>query len=96
MLFDYFLINLELEKDITNGMNNSKNLTDNALCFIREIEDIENKFSSIPAIAKKFIDLDKNNKIDESAIELLKKLKNEKIPSLLPETNIIRMSVSFS
>ena len=66
--------------------------------FIREIENIENECANVKdkkdlGVLKKFIDFDKNDKIDESAKNLLDDLKYKKIPSKLPESNIFKFKV---
>lgn len=86
------------EKEIYNGILTAKNVSNNALFFIREIEDLENECEKITdkkdlGVLKKFIDMDKNNKIDQSAKNLLDILKYTKIPSKLPESNIFKFRV---
>ncbi len=69
-------------------------MADNVLCFIREIEDIEQNIDSNKNLAKRFVELDdSNNKIDLSAKTLLDDLKYRKISSKLPESNIFKFNV---
>ena len=73
----------------------AKNIKNNALFFLREIDDIEENINSNVNLAKRFIDLDKNNQIDQSAKKLLDDLKYNKIPNVLPESNIFKFNVSY-
>ena len=66
------------------------------LFFVREIDDIEENIKSNVNLAKKFIEIDKNNEIDESARTLLDDLKYKKIPAKLPENNIFKFNVVIS
>lgn len=81
------------EKEIFNGILNCKNPTDTALYFERRIVGIEQKLKSNLSLSRKFIDLDKDDNIDEPAKVLLDELKNEKIPSKLPKSNIFKFDV---
>ena len=81
------------EKEIYNGILNGKHLEKNALCFIREIDGIEQSVQTNPKLAKKFIDTEKNDKIDESARSLLNDLKFKKIPSKLSSNHIFKFNV---
>ena len=66
------------------------------LFFVREIDDLEENIKSNVNLAKKFIEIDKNNEIDESARTLLDDLKYKKIPAKLPESNIFKFNVLIS
>ena len=81
------------EKEIYNGVLNNKKVEKNVLFFQREIEGIEESLNTNLKLAKKFIDIDDNNKIDESARTLLNDLKFKKIPSKLPSSNIFNFNV---
>ncbi len=66
----------------------------NVLYFEREIENIEDQIQQTSLIGK-FIDLDKNKKVDINGKELLNKLKNEKIEkSNLSENNKFKFKVN--
>ena len=71
-------------------------MANNVLFFVREIDDIEENIKSNVNLAKKFIEIDKNNEIDESARTLLDDLKYKKIPAKLPESNIFKFNVVIS
>lgn len=83
------------EKEIFNGILNAKAVDKNVLFFTREIEGIEESLKTNLKLAKKFIDIDKDNKIDESARTLLNDLKYNKIPSKLSQTNMFNFKVNF-
>ncbi len=83
------------EKEIFNGILKAKNVKNNVLYFEREIEDIESYVDSNPSLTAKFIDLDSDKKIDKLANNLLEVLKNDKIRSKLPESNIFKFKVIF-
>jgi hypothetical protein len=75
---------------------NGKDLKDNTLFFVREIEDLEENIHKNKELANKFIELDKNGEINMKTKELLLNLKNKKIPEKLPESNIFRFNVHWS
>ena len=86
------------EKEIFNGiLGKAKNPACNALYFQRDIDDLQNVRidESNSSLIKKFVDLDNQKTIDQSAKNLLDKLKNEKIPSRLPDTNIFKFRVKW-
>ena len=89
------------EKEIFNGiLNAKKSVPNNVLFFIREIENLEEECEKFRennslALLKKFIDMDNDNRIDESARSLLNDLKYKKIPVKLPESNIFKFNVSI-
>jgi hypothetical protein len=60
---------------------------------VREIEDIEKNIASNPNLARRFIDLNKDNTVDLDAQIYLKELKYKKIPEKLPESNTFRFNV---
>ncbi len=88
----YFIFQVT-EKEIYNGILNAKQLDKNVLFFTREIEGIEESLKTNLKLAKKFIDIDKENKIDESALKLLNDLKYKKIAPKLSSSNIFNFKV---
>jgi hypothetical protein len=46
-------------------------------------------------LAKKFVDLDKTNRVDRDAKELLDELKNKKIPAMMPASNCFKFKVGW-
>ena len=82
------------EKEIFNGILNNKNTSNSVLYFQRNIVDIdEYAAKSNLSIVKKFIDMDKEDRIDQSARKLLEELKNEKIPSKISKSNLFKFDV---
>ena len=63
------------------------------MCFLREIDDIEESVRKNSNIAKTYIDVDRNNKIDDASKLLLNDLKNNKIKSKLPDANLFKFNV---
>jgi hypothetical protein len=92
-LFSIFLVT---EKEIFKGILNGKNVANNVLFFERNIVDIEENLNMNTSLVKKFVDLDKHNKVDNEIKTLLENLKHEKIPSALPKSNIFKFDVSIS
>jgi hypothetical protein len=83
------------EKEIFNGIFNSTDPASNVLYFKRNIIDIEkNVREDNCKLMGKFIDLDKDNRIDLDSRKLLDDLKNVKIQSKLPSSNIFNFNVS--
>ncbi len=85
------------EKEIFNGIlraSKENNVADNVLYFEREIEDIGFYVDTNPGLAGKFIDLDEDKKIDQSAKVLLDTLKHQKIGSKLPGSNTFKFKVT--
>ena len=70
-------------------------MANNVLCFIREIDDIEEHIHKNVKLAKRFIELDHHSKIDESSMSLLNELKYKKIPAKLPASNIFKFNVKW-
>ena len=64
----------------------------NVLFFNREIRNVKDFIDIDQSIAWRFIDVDKDNKIDEPAQELLHSLKR-KVAECLPRINIIESQV---
>lgn len=85
------------EKEIINGILNVSNANERTLCFIREIENIAQNISD--SKAEKFIDLTRSEDgtviIDREAENLLNRLKNERIPSVLKQENIYTYKVPW-
>ena len=93
-LKNYFF-NLETEKEIYNGIIKTKTVSENVLCFLREIDDIEESVRKNLNIAKTYIDVDRNNKIDDASKLLLNDLKTNKIKSKLPDANLFKFNVTL-
>ena len=83
------------EKEIFNGILRAKNVENNVLFFEREIEDIEKHIESNTTLARRFIDLDKTNKVDVEAKRFLDDLKWTKIPSKLSAANTFKFKVKW-
>jgi hypothetical protein len=86
------------EKEIFNGVLNGPDVANNAIVFLREIENIETEEKIIkndPRLASRFIELDENMNIDEDAKMHLHELKDFKIRKALPESNIHKMKVHW-
>ena len=81
------------EKEIFNGVIRAKNIENNVLFFVREIDDIEEHYKDNIKLSLKFIDIDKNKNIDETAKKFLNDLKYDKIPKKLPQSNIFKYNV---
>ncbi len=65
------------------------------LYFEREIEGIEQAAEQNPKLAGRFIDLDKDKRLDVAARNLSERLKKEKIPARLSQGNIFRFKVRW-
>lgn len=89
------IINKVTEKEIFNGILNNKNTSNTVLYFQRNIVDIDEYAAKNLAIVKKFIDLDKEDRVDKASRALLDELKNVKIPSKLSSSNIFKYDVIF-
>ena len=87
---------LVTEKEIFNGIINAKNVPNNVLLFIREIEDVKEYKDVDKSIAWRYIDVDDNNEIEESAQSLLNDLKNSKLSKKVPEANTFRFRVKWA
>ena len=84
------------ETEFFNGILNAKNVEDNTIVFLREIENIETDQMIInknPSLASRFIELDDDNRIDEDSKKYLDELKYEKIKKVLPSTHIHSLKV---
>jgi hypothetical protein len=95
---NFFLIIQVTEKEIFNGiLSKGRNLSSNVLYFEREIEGIydQNVINKNINLAKKFVDLDKNNRVDKEAKELLDALKYEKVTKVMPESNRFKFNVKW-
>jgi len=84
------------EKEIFNGILNNKNTANTVLYFQRNIVDIDRHLTKNLSLVRKFVELDKDDNIDESTRVLLEELKNVKIPSKMPKSNIFKFDVSLS
>lgn len=86
------------EKEIFEGIYKEKNPNKTALCFIRNIENLEEHI--IDSTASRFIDIKqgsefKKPEIDLEAKALLDDLKMKKIPSILAPSNIFKFNVKW-
>ena len=72
---------------------NAENIENNVLFFIREIDDIEQHFKDNIRLSQRFIDIDKNKNIDQTAKKFLHDLKYNKIPGKLSSSNIFKYNV---
>lgn len=84
------------EKEIYKGIIDAKNIKNNVLYFQRDIEDIDDNLIQNLSQIKRYVELDKNNKIDSSVKSLLDDLKYKDIPSKLTESNIFRFNVKWN
>ena len=72
----------------------AKNVANNCLAFLREIEDIESYVGKEPKkLMSRFIDLDENGDVDEDTKKLMTKLKYEKLQKYLPKSNLYTFKV---
>lgn len=96
----HFIVFLATEKEIYNGILKLENPNKSALCFIRDIENIEEHLSDRKA--ERFIDLKTDHKtgqkiLDTEAKQLLNELKEKKIPDKLnKDTNIFYYKVKWA
>ena len=99
MLFDFDLFNIVTEKEIFEGILNTKNPNKHSLAFIREIEGLEDNLGD--SNLSRFIDTkycDETDKeiIDAEAQDLLSELKNNKLSAKIDaKTNIFQFKVSL-
>lgn len=87
---------LVTEKEIYNGIIRAKNVENNALCFIREIDDIHENLNENVNLLKRYIDLNEKNEIDREANDLLEELKSNKISKSLCQENIFKFNVKWN
>ena len=71
-------------------------MNDNALCFVREIEDINERFKENDALISKYMDLNEDKTIDQESMALLNDLKNNKLKTALSDDNLIQLKVFIS
>jgi NACHT domain- and WD repeat-containing protein len=83
--YDRYFVSVT-EKEIYNGILKTKNVNDNALYFVRQIEDYETDTSSVKS---KFFENEK------SSNDLLYDLMEKKIPVVLSEKNIFKFKVKW-
>lgn len=85
------------EKEIVKGILDAPNANERALCFFREIEDIDDHLSD--GKASKYIDMKSistgESVIDSEAETLLNRLKNVRIPKKLQSKNIFSYRVRW-
>jgi predicted RNA-binding protein with RPS1 domain len=70
-------------------------VANNVLFFERNIVDIEQYLDVNSNLVQKFIDLDKDNKVDQEIKGLLDNVKHKKIPGALPASNIFKFDVIY-
>ena len=87
---------LVTEHEFYDGILNAENVNDNALCFVREIEDINDRFKENDALISKYIDLNEDKTIDQESMALLNDLKNNKLKKALSDNNLIKLKVCFN
>ena len=80
------------EKEFFNGVLNAKNINDNAIIFLREIEDIENIIEQNPDLAASYIDLNENKNIDKESKKQLDCLKTS-VKKISQKANIHELKV---
>ncbi|XP_074658721.1 NACHT and WD repeat domain-containing protein 2-like [Tubulanus polymorphus] len=80
------------EREIVHGILTAKDVTDHCLAYIRIIENV-NKSAFLYSC--KFMDFS-GRKADEEAAKLLAKLRDERLPKKLPESNLARFTVEWS
>ena len=73
------------EDEITHGILKAKNPNDHALCYIRNIQGLEDSLDN--RLAARYIDM-VGNEVDQGARDLLSDLCNRKIPSYLDKSNL--------
>ena len=83
-------------KEIYEGIERAEDPNKTALCFVREIVNLEEYIND--STVSRFMDIKtsrhKNNEIDLEAKKLLLELRDQKIPSKLdPNTNIFHFKV---
>lgn len=86
------------EKEIVNGILSAANANQRTLCFLREIDDIQNHLTD--SKASKFIDVhysaDGQASIDQEAEHLLNRLKKTRISTALQSNNIFSYRVPWT
>ena len=77
------------EREITQGILKNSQSEDTCLCVMRKILDIELHLTDPKA--PKFIDLASQKEVDNEAQELLKSLRNKKVPSKVQNPNLTQV-----
>ena len=77
------------EREITQGILKNNQSEDTCLCVMRKIPDIELHLTDPKA--PKFIDLASQKEVDNEAQDLLKSLRNKKVPSKVQNTNLTQV-----
>lgn len=88
-MFDF----IALEKEIQAGIFKINDADNNAIVFLREIENLENDKYISKKFLSQFVELDENNEIDLCLKQRLNKLKTEIVTNALPESNIHKYKV---
>ena len=96
MVISYFNLLTVTEDEIQNGIFNDIAPNSHCLCYIREISNLQDNIPE--AITSRYIDSDpeKPTQVDSSAQFLLQQLKEEKIPSVLAQSNIKKIDVPWT
>ena len=84
------------EDEINNGIFGLLAPNSHCLCYIREIEELHDNISE--AIACRYVDSDPFNptRVNECAQQLLKELKEQKLPVALHQSNLQKFSIPWS
>ena len=80
------------EREVRHGIINARGTKDHCLAYIREIENIN---LTALRFCRNFIDM-AGRDVDQKAVELLSILRDEILPTKLPEYNIARFKVEWS
>ncbi|KAL8615116.1 hypothetical protein ACOMHN_054485 [Nucella lapillus] len=80
------------EREVERGLLKAKNTDEHCLAYIRDISNIN---LTLLHMACKFVDVAANT-VDNDAQNLLKKLRDEKLPKKIPASNVTRFSVEWT
>lgn len=86
----FYCISTVTEDEIHNGISSISAPNDHCLCYIREVVDIRDNVQDV--IACRYIDANPFNstEVDDDAQQLLKQLKEEKLPAVLDQSNNVK------
>jgi len=86
---------LVTEDEIAHGIFKLQNPQDHCLCYIRELEGLDNQLSD--KAAKQYIDISTEDptKADTKSQQLLDNLKNVKVPTYLGSKNVRTYSLPW-
>ncbi len=82
------------EKEFFNGILKANNVADNAIVFLREIDETDNIIEVNPQLAATYMELDGNSKIDKETSKHLNALKS-KVKKILPKNNLHEFKVNI-